>query len=325
MSFDRRDFFKVTLAAGGAGTVTLLAAEPEAAKEDPAEPNHVGCLVDTTLCIGCRQCESTCNTRNKLPKTAINFTDRTVLRSERRPSESAFTVVNEYPGNPSPDQIDVKQTFVKVQCMHCLTPSCVSACIVGALTKASDGSIVYNSSICLGCRYCQVACPFEIPAYEFHEPLTPRVRKCEFCTDRQKGIGANPACAASCPTEALVFGKRVELIHLARDRMAKRPDRYLDNIYGEKEVGGTSWLYLTGRPPTELSLLKLPDIPPALRTEAIQHGIFKYGMFPLAFYGLLSGIMWYTGRKDGQETNDGSRTDGRHPQNPQQSRRGNQQ
>ncbi len=305
MSFDRRDFFRAALAAGGAGTATLLAAEPEPAKEETAEPNHVGCLVDTTLCIGCRQCESACNTRNKLPKSTINFADRTIFRSERRPSETAFTVVNEFPGSPSPDQGNVKETFVKVQCMHCLTPSCVSACIVGALTKASDGSIVYNPDICLGCRYCQVSCPFEIPAYEFDEPLTPRVRKCEFCTDRQKGIGANPACAASCPTEALVFGKRAELIHLARDRMAKRPDRYTETIYGEKEVGGTSWLYLTGRPYTEVGLLKLQETAPALRTEAIQHGIFKYGFFPIAFYGLLSGIMWFNNRKENPDSGHG--------------------
>ncbi len=303
---DRRDFFQWGIAATGAGPASLFASETEANREVSAGPDHVGCLVDTTLCIGCRQCESACNTRNRLPKTAINFTDRDILRTQRRPSEDAYTVVNAVTGQPSYDQRDVKQTFVKVQCMHCLTPSCVSACIVGALTKASDGSVVYNSRICLGCRYCQVACPFEIPAYEFHEPLTPRVRKCEFCADPQKGTGANPACAASCPTEALVFGKREALILLARDRLKRRPDRYLQTIYGEKEVGGTSWLYLIGRPATELGLLQLPDTPPARRTEAIQHGIFQYGIFPLAFFGLLSGIMYYSNRKERQEADNDS-------------------
>ena len=104
--------------------------------------------------------------------------------------------------------------------MHCLYPSCVSACIVGAMTKAPDGSVVYNPTICLGCRYCQIACPFEVPAYEFNEPLVPRVRKCELCTDRAKGTGANPACAASCPTEALVFGRRADLVAMAKERIA---------------------------------------------------------------------------------------------------------
>jgi ferredoxin len=185
--------------------------------------------------------------------------------------------------------------------MHCLVPSCVSACIVGALTKAPDGAVVYNPTICIGCRYCQVACPFEIPAYEFDAPLTPRVRKCEFCADRVAGTGANPACAASCPTEALVFGRRADLVAMARDRLKRRPDRYLSRIYGETEVGGTSWLYLTGRPVGDIGLLPLPDVPPPQRTEAIQHGIFKYGIIPAAFYGLLGGIMWYSRRRHPDE------------------------
>jgi ferredoxin len=181
--------------------------------------------------------------------------------------------------------------------MHCLLPSCVSACIVGALTKAADGAVVYNPTICIGCRYCQVACPFEVPAYEFNEPLTPRVRKCEFCTDPTRGTGANPACAASCPTEALVFGRRAELLAMARERLKRRPDRYVDRIYGEKEVGGTSWLYLTGRPVQEIGMLKLPEVPPPQMTEAIQHGIFRYGVIPIGFYGLLAAIMWFNHRK----------------------------
>ncbi len=152
--------------------------------------------------------------------------------------------------------------------------------------------MVYNPTICIGCRYCQVACPFQVPAYEFNEPLTPRVRKCEFCTDRAKGTGANPACAASCPTEALVFGRRAELLAMAKNRLQAAPGPLRQQVYGETEVGGTSWLYLTGRPVQEVGLLNLPAMAPPLRTEAIQHGIFKYGIIPIAFYGLLAGIMW---------------------------------
>lgn len=267
----------------------------------PSSPNYVGVLVDTTLCIGCRKCEEACNRRNHLPRTAQSFSDRDVLRTFRRPTEAAFTVVNQFPGSPSPDQAGLPQTYVKMQCMHCLYPSCVSACIVGALTKAEDGAVVYNPKICIGCRYCQVACPFQIPAYEFHEPLTPRVRKCEFCADRAKGTGADPACAASCPTEALVFGRRAELMEIAQNRLKRRPDRYINHIYGESEVGGTSWLYLTGRPHQEVALLKLPADPPPRRTEAIQHGIFEFGVIPIAFYGLLSYLMWRNKPRESDE------------------------
>jgi formate dehydrogenase iron-sulfur subunit len=299
MKFTRRALLKLGLAATATVSPRRVAAgEPQTPKGKPApSPGYVGVLVDTTLCIGCRKCEEACNRRNHLPRTAESFSDRDVLRSFRRPTETAFTVVNRFPGSPSPDQAGLPQTYCKIQCMHCLYPSCVSACIVGALTKSPDGAVVYNSTICIGCRYCQVACPFEIPAYEFHEPLKPRVRKCEFCTDQAKGTGANPACAASCPTEALVFGRRADLVVMAKDRLKRRPDRYLDHIYGDTEVGGTSWLYLTGRPIQEVGLLKLPAMPPPHLTEAIQHGIFKYGAIPVAFYGLLAGIMWYNHRR----------------------------
>ena len=299
MKLNRRTVLKLGLAAtAGASPGRAVAGESQTPKETrPPSPNYVGVLVDTTLCIGCRKCEEACNRRNQLPRTAESFSDKDVLRSFRRPTETAFTVVNQFPGSPSPDQAGLPRTYCKVQCMHCLYPSCVSACIVGALTKSADGAVVYNSTICIGCRYCQIACPFEIPAYEFHVPLTPQVRKCEFCADRTKGTGANPACAASCPTEALVFGRRADLVAMAKDRLKKRPDRYLDHIYGDTEVGGTSWLYLTGRPVQEVGLLKLPDTPPPQLTEAIQHGIFKYGAIPVAFYGLLAGIMWYHHRR----------------------------
>lgn len=300
MNLSRRDVLKLGLATvPGAVIAPVASAESVSLKaaHAPVSTDHVGVLVDTTLCIGCRKCEEACNRRNHLPRTAESFADRDVLRTYRRPTENAFTVVNQFGGSPSPDQPERAQTCVKTQCMHCLYPACVSACIVGALTKAADGAVVYNPTICVGCRYCQVACPFEIPAYEFNEPLTPRVRKCEFCADRAKGTGASPACAGSCPTEALVFGRRTALVTMAKDRLKRHPDRYVQHIYGETEVGGTSWLYLTGRPIEELRLLKLPETAPPQLTEAIQHGIFRYGMLPIAFYGLLAGIMWYNRRR----------------------------
>lgn len=301
MDVDRRRLLQFGLAAASVAPSPAHAGpSPGSASDrsDPAAgPDHVGVLNDTTLCIGCRECEAACNRRNHLPRTAAPFSDRDVLRTFRRPSEIAFTVVNQFQGSPSPDQAALQQTYCKVQCMHCLNPACVSACIVGAMTKAPDGSVVYDPTTCLGCRYCLVACPFEVPAYQFNEALMPLVRKCELCTDHAAGTGANPACAASCPTEALVFGRRADLVAMAKERIARRPDRYVNHLYGEHEVGGTSWMYLTGRPVQEVGLLQLPATPPPERTEAIQHGIFKYGAIPVALYGLLAGLMWVTHRK----------------------------
>lgn len=296
---NRRTLIKLGIsAATAAASIPVADGHSQTTEEkSPPSPDFVGVLVDTTLCIGCRKCEEACNRNNHLPRTAESFSDRDVLRTFRRPSDTAFTVVNQFPGCPSPDQAGLPQTYSKTQCMHCLYPACVSACIVGSLTKSADGAVVYNPRICIGCRYCQVACPFQIPAYEFNEALKPRVRKCEFCADPAKGKGANPACAASCPTEALVFGRRAELVEMAKDRLKRRPDRYFNHIYGELEVGGTSWLYLTGRHYEEVGLLKLPDDPPPRMTEAIQHGIFRYGIIPIAFYGVLSAVMWRNQRK----------------------------
>jgi len=300
---NRRSFVGLGVAAAAAGTPAPLAAE-SAEERHPLSPDYVGVLVDTTLCIGCRKCEEACNRRNHLPRTVESFSDREVLRRFRRPSEHAFTVVNQFPGSPSPDQAELPMTFAKVQCMHCLIPSCVSACIVAALTKEPDGAVVYDPTVCIGCRYCIVACPFEVLAYEYDTALAPKVRKCELCVGTTASGGADPACAAACPTEALVAGKRADLLAIAHHRLVERPDRYVQRVYGEHEVGGTGWLYLSGRPVEEIGLLSLPERAPALRTEAIQHGIFKYGILPIALYGALAGIMWLNHRREDTDADD---------------------
>jgi len=88
-----------------------------------------------------------------------------------------------------------------------------------------------------------VACPFQIPAYEYDNALTPRVRKCSFCHERLEK-GERPACVAACPRDVLTFGRRDELISLAHSKISAHPDRYINHVYGEHEVGGTSWMYL---------------------------------------------------------------------------------
>jgi len=304
MELDRRNFLIAGFAAMARASVpaSTKASSDSSPEDEELSSNNIGCLVDTTFCMGCRQCEEACNSRNQLPRPEKPFSDRAVYRNPRRPSAGAFTVVNQFPGEPSPAQKKTEMTYCKTQCMHCLTPACVSACIVGAMTKTPQGAVVYNSTICLGCRYCMIACPFEIPAYEYSIALNPRVRKCQLCADSAGPEGAKPACAAVCPSEALVFGLRKDLLALAHRRIKERPNRYVDHIYGEKEASGTSWLYLTGRPRKELNLLDVPEKSPALITEAIQHGIFKYGLLPIGLYGTLGGIMRLKNRKNPEDT-----------------------
>jgi Fe-S-cluster-containing dehydrogenase component len=291
MGIDRRDFLKMT----GAVAAASLIAKPTHATVKKVDGDAMGCLVDTTLCVGCRKCEQACNVRQGLAAPKESFEELTVLENERRPDETSYTVVNKYyPKHIGSLTFRHRPTFVKFQCMHCNDPSCVSACIVGALTKEPNGPVVYNAKKCIGCRYCMVACPFQIPAYEYHNPLTPQVRKCTFCSRFLKD-GVPPACAQICPREVMIFGKRSELLHLARWKMKNHPGKYVNHIYGEKEVGGTSWLYLSSEPFDKVGFPKLGEKAPPRLTESIQHALFQYFAAPVGLFAVLGGIMWTTG------------------------------
>ena len=176
--------------------------------------------------------------------------------------------------------------------MHCEDPGCLSSCFVDAYRKTKKGSVLYNPGVCVGCRYCMVACPFQIPAYEYNNPYTPQVRKCSFCFKRIAEEGKKPACVEICPNEALTFDTRHNLIDLAHGRIKQTPGKYFDHVYGEHEIGGTSWMYIAGIDFINCELPKLDYEPIPERTEKIQHGIFKSFVPPLALYGLLALAMY---------------------------------
>lgn len=210
-------------------------------------PDSMGVLVDLTRCIGCRSCEAACNREQQLPEPAQSFDDPSVFDQtfhngqKRRTTEHAYTVVNRY--DPADGSAPV---YRKIQCNHCNEPACLTSCFVNAYTKTPEGAVIYNSKICVGCRNCMIACPFNAPAYSYSSAFNPVVKKCIFCYDTRLKNGLPPACVDICPQEALTFDYRRNLIKLANDRIKSSPDRYIDHIYGEHEVGGTSWLYLSG-------------------------------------------------------------------------------
>ena len=289
MDLTRRNFLKFTAATGTVGVVGASQKVKASTHHKPISPDWKGVLLDTTACIGCRRCEWACKDHNKLPNPPIEtYEDRNIFKKMRRPDVHGYTVVNRY---ENPDALK-KHTYVKVQCMQCNEAACVSACIVSALTKdEKTGAVKYDPGKCIGCRYCMAACPFQIPAYDYHNALTPKVQKSSFCLERINKYGGKPACVEICPVEAMIFGKRSELLKIAHDRIRKYPDRYYDHVYGEHELGGTGWLYLSSKPMWEMDMIKFDDRPIPSYTERIQHSLFKNFVPPVALFGVLAGLM----------------------------------
>lgn len=284
---DRRSF----LSAAGAGLLGVASPAAASVSAEPS-PGRKGVLVDTTVCVGCRSCEQACKESHGMPTGGPEtYEDDAVFATARRPDASALTVVNR-PGGERP-------FYLKTQCMHCDHPACASSCIVGAFTKEESGAVVWDSGRCIGCRYCMVACPFQVPAFEWGKALEPRIMKCDFCAPRQRE-GKLPACVERCPVEALTFGPREELVRVAHDRLRRSPERYASRVYGEREVGGTSWMYLTATDPAGTALPKLGTSPAPGVSESIQHGIFAYFVPPVALYSLLGLIMWDGKKGDGE-------------------------
>jgi formate dehydrogenase iron-sulfur subunit len=280
---------------GAAGMTAALGKSAGAAGPHHFEgyPGSFGVLFDATRCIGCRSCEAGCNKVNALPPPPEPFTDLSVLDKKRRTHAWTYTVVNRYdniPGAAGP-------VFKKWQCNHCLEPACASSCFVRAFTKTSQGAVTWDGTVCVGCRYCMIACPFEIPTFEYNEPLTPRIMKCTLCYPQiSAGTLTVPGCVGACPVEALVYGKRTDLLNIARQRIRNFPDRYLNQIYGEHEMGGTNWLYLSGVPFQALGMREDLGVTPApeMTSGALAAVPIVAAIWPV----LLTGIYAVSKRKD---------------------------
>jgi formate dehydrogenase iron-sulfur subunit len=290
MSITRRRFLG-WLGAAGFSTTLGKAAQAASNKHFSGYPESNGVLFDNTRCIGCRKCEEGCNKVNELPLPERPFSDLSVMDNERRTTAKTYTIVNRYRDRSG----DRETLYVKDQCNHCLEPACASACFVRAFTQTETGAVIYDASVCVGCRYCMIACPFEIPTYEYDNAFSPRVMKCTLCYPRISE-GLLPGCVEVCPTEALTYGKRRDLLGIARERIRKFPERYMDHIYGENEMGGTSWLYLSSVPFKEVGMREDLGVTPApqLTAGALNTVPIVVGLWPV----LLSGIYAINQRKE---------------------------
>jgi Fe-S-cluster-containing dehydrogenase component len=230
MTISRRDFLKLT--AAGLGALALPIHPGQASAMAIRAEDSASMLYDSVKCVGCRACQTACKTRSKLPAEP----DPTNLyEAPRDLSANTWTLIKLYQG-------ENRSSFVKQQCMHCIAPACVSVCPVGALEKLPSGPVVYHGERCIGCRYCMAACPFGIPKSQWDKVL-PLIQKCDFCADRQ-AEGKAPACGEACPTGALIYGSRKQMLETAHARLDS-VSTYLPHVYGETEAGGTAMLYIS--------------------------------------------------------------------------------
>lgn len=236
MHINRRFFLK---SLGVAGAILTLGKSFGATTEKKNNKEFYGILYDSTLCIGCQSCEYACSEQYGLPEpTEVPEPD--VIR---KTDETRRLVINSY--NTSKGE-----QYIRRSCNHCNNPACASACLTKAMLKTDEGPVIWREDKCMGCRSCMISCPFDMPKFEYNSP-NPKIQKCRMCFEliQEGGI---PACVENCPTEALLFGKRRDLIEIAKTRIYAEPEKYNHAIYGEHEVGGTGVLYLASVPFEEL-------------------------------------------------------------------------
>jgi Fe-S-cluster-containing dehydrogenase component len=285
MTITRRGVLKVLGAAAGAAAVAP--AEARTPKRHGAD--DVGLLFDATRCVGCRACVTKCREANNLAPDVAMIAGAP-YDAPLDLNGSTLTVIKLWSD-------ETRSGYFKAQCMHCADPACSSVCMMGALHKEARGVVAYDVDRCVGCRNCQIACPFNVPKFEWASS-TPRIVKCELCRHRWAD-GKGCACAEACPRGAVISGKRTDLLAEARRRLAATPEAYQGGIYGEKEGGGTACLYLSPVGFGPLGLPKLGDEAVPALVENYQHTVYQGFVAPVALFGVFALVAWKNRRAAG--------------------------
>jgi formate dehydrogenase iron-sulfur subunit len=241
-------------------------------------------LVDVTRCAGCNQCVRACcqaHTMDYTPQDSFSV-DPDGLSAQRFVSILKTTQAGTNTAR-----------YVRKSCQHCLDPACVSVCPVGAMYRSEIGAVRYDPSVCMGCRYCMMACPYGVPRYEW-ESVAPRVRKCDLCYDRIVE-GQMPACVEACPNKVLTFGDRDALLSQAHRQISAEPGRYRDTVFGEHEVGGTGLLYISDIPLDMLGMHGNPGT--EARPKLSAAWLDEVPGVSLASLGLMTGLFYFIGRR----------------------------
>jgi formate dehydrogenase iron-sulfur subunit len=208
--------------------------------------NRKAILVTPELCIGCRACQVACKSWNLLP--GIKTHNSGTYQNPPDLASAAYNIINysEVPSQADP----VRWLFVSRRCMHCDDAGCMKICpAAGALYRTKEGAVAFDREKCIGCKLCVNACPFDVPRYDAEGKVT----KCHLCFDRI-AEGMLPACAKTCPTGALQFGDREELITTAKNEG-------FNTIYGEQDLGGLGSIYAFKDAPKIYGMKENPSIP----------------------------------------------------------------
>jgi Fe-S-cluster-containing dehydrogenase component len=298
MTMDRRTLLKGA-AAAGAGAAALTVKPVEASTRAAVPPGAVGMLYDSTRCIGCEACVTACKASNNLPGNLYD--------PPKDLDGSTKNIIKLY-------EEAGERHYMKQQCMHCLDPGCANACMIGAFKKRELGIVTWDPDRCIGCRYCQVACPYNVPKFQWDTAI-PLIVKCELChhiiVDPQTGQykeGTQPGCCQACPKEAVIFGTYEDLLADAQQRIADRPERYYPKgnpkIFGLNDGGGTQVLYLADVEFDKLGLPELGEEGVAELARSIQHGVYQGFIAPVALYAILGAVMWRNRRAAKKEGSD---------------------
>ena len=208
-------------------------------------------LIDISRCIGCKACQAACMEWNDVRDEVGTTTG--IYDNPADLTEHSWTLMRFYeeeiPGK------GLQWLIVKDGCLHCADPGCLKACPApGAVVQFSNGIVDFNQENCIGCGYCQAGCPFNIPRFAAKDH---KAYKCTLCTDRV-AVGLEPACIKTCPTQALSFGTKEDMLELASQRLVDLKERGFDKaaIYDPQGVGGTHVVYVM--PHGDPALYRMP-------------------------------------------------------------------
>ncbi|MGQ9555591.1 MAG: 4Fe-4S dicluster domain-containing protein [Anaerolineae bacterium] len=249
MNMTRGEFLK--LAGGWLGGVLLGPGQrlPKASLSDV----RMSALYDMSKCVGCRACQMACKRWNKLPTESTYQSG--LYESPRDMSAKTYTLIKLAQLSTEGER---NWSFCKYQCMHCTDASCVNVCPTGAAAHRGE-YVMIDQNWCIGCGYCVMACPFG--AVHLGKPEKGSARKCTFCFDRIT-VGQIPACIQACPAGALDYGERSEMLTKAKARVATLQGQGHSGaqVYGEREVRGTGWIYVLADQPAAFGLPEKPQV-----------------------------------------------------------------